>query len=159
MTLLSDTRNRSKKRFGPVQRVGGLNGRLRIENSMKTIRIKKGYNLKVVGSPSVATQKAQQPTHLALLPERIPFVKPRLKVAKGDRVALGSPLIEDKRNPQIQFLSPGGGHITDIHFGPRRVIQEIIIKLDEIEKAVDFERYPNSISPATMPFFDSVLMF
>ena len=108
---------------------------------MKTIRIKKGYNLKVVGSPSVATQKAQQPTHLALLPERIPFVKPRLKVAKGDRVALGSPLIEDKRNPQIQFLSPGGGHITDIHFGPRRVIQEIIIKLDETEEAVEFEQY------------------
>jgi Na+-transporting NADH:ubiquinone oxidoreductase subunit A len=64
-----------------------------------------------------------------------------LKIAKGDRVALGSPLIEDKRNPQIQFLSPGGGRIVDIRFGPRRVIQEIIITLDETETAVDFERY------------------
>jgi len=108
---------------------------------MKTIRIKKGYNLKVAGSPSIAAQDAEQPTHLALLPEHIPFVKPRLKIAKGDRVALGSPLIEDKRNPQIQFLSPGGGRITDIRFGPRRVIQEIVIKLDETEKAVEFERY------------------
>ena len=108
---------------------------------MKTVRIKKGYNLKVVGSPSIAAQDAEQPTHLALLPEHIPFVKPRLKIAKGDRVALGSPLIEDKRNPQIQFLSPGGGRITDIRFGPRRVIQEIVIKLDETEKAVEFERY------------------
>ena len=108
---------------------------------MKNIRIKKGYNLKVVGSPSATAQKTEQPTHLALLPEHIPFVKPRLKIAKGDQVALGSPLIEDKRNPQIQFLSPGGGRITDIRFGPRRVIQEIIIKLDETEKAVEFERY------------------
>ncbi len=108
---------------------------------MKTIRIKKGYNLKVVGSPSNAILTTEQPTHLALLPERIPFVKPRLTVAKGDRVALGSPLIEDKRNPQIQFLSPGGGRITDVRFGPRRVIQEIIIKLDETEKAVEFEHY------------------
>ena len=108
---------------------------------MKTIRTKKGHNLKVVGSPSVATQKSEQPTHLALLPEHIPFVKPRLKVAKGDHVALGSPLIEDKRNPQIQFLSPGGGRVTEIRFGPRRVIQEIIIRLDEAEKAVEFERY------------------
>ncbi len=108
---------------------------------MKIIRIKKGYNLKVVGSPSVSVQKTEQPTHLALLPEHLPFVKPRLKVAKGDHVALGSPLIEDKRNPKIQFLSPGGGCITDIRFGPRRVIQEIIIKLNETEKAVDFERY------------------
>ena len=108
---------------------------------MKTIRIKKGCNLKVIGSPSDAILKTEQPTHLALLPEHIPFVKPRLTVAKGDRVALGSPLIEDKRNPQIQFLSPGGGCITDIHFGPRRVIQEIIIKLDETEQVVEFERY------------------
>ena len=108
---------------------------------MKSIRIKKGYNLKLVGSPSIATQKTDQPTHLALLPERIPFLKPRLKVAKGDHVALGSPLIEDKRNPQIQFLSPGGGRIIDIRFGPRRVIREIIIKLDETEKAVEFERF------------------
>ena len=108
---------------------------------MKIIRIKKSYNLKVVGSPSVSTQKTERPTHLALLPEHVPFVKPRLKVAKGDRVALGSPLIEDKRNPQIQLLSPGGGRITDIRFGSRRVIQEIIIKLDETEKVVDFERY------------------
>jgi Na+-transporting NADH:ubiquinone oxidoreductase subunit A len=141
MTILSDTRSRSKKRFGPVQQVAGLNGRLPIENSMKTIRIKKGYNLKVVGSPSITTQKTEQPAHLALLPERIPFVKPRLKAAKGDRVVLGSPLIEDKRNPQIQFLSPGGGRITDIRFGPRRVIQEIIIELDETEEAAEFERY------------------
>jgi Na+-transporting NADH:ubiquinone oxidoreductase subunit A len=108
---------------------------------MKTIRIKKGYDLKVVGSPASALQKTEQPTHLALLPEHIPFVKPRLKIAKGDRVALGSPLIEDKRNPQIQFLAPGGGRIADIRYGARRVIQEIIIKLDEIEKAVEFERY------------------
>ena len=108
---------------------------------MITIRVKKGYDLKVVGSPSIAAQKTEQPTHLALLPEHIPFVKPRLTVAKGDRVALGSPLIEDKRNPQIQFLSPGGGRITDIRFGPRRVIQEIIIKLDETEEVVEFEHY------------------
>lgn len=108
---------------------------------MKTIRIKKGYNLKVVGSPSTALQKNEKPTRLALLPEHIPFVKPRLKAAKGDSVALGAPLIEDKRNTNIQFLSPGGGHVVDIRFGARRVIQEITIQLDEVEKAIEFERF------------------
>ncbi len=108
---------------------------------MKTIRVKKGYNLNVAGSPSTALQKTEQPARLALLPERLPFVKPRLKVAKGDSVALGSVLIEDKRNTDIQFLSPGGGRVVDIRFGPRRVIREIIIQLDESERAVEFERY------------------
>lgn len=108
---------------------------------MKTVRVKKGYNLKIVGSPSTASQPAEKPSSLALLPEHIPFVKPRLKVAEGDYVALGQPLIEDKRNPDIQFLSPGAGHIATIRFGPRRVIQEIVVHLDETEKAIEFERY------------------
>jgi Na+-transporting NADH:ubiquinone oxidoreductase subunit A len=108
---------------------------------MKVVRVKKGYHLKVVGSPSPMSQEAEQPRRLAVLPERIPFLKPRLKVAKDDRVALGSPLFEDKRNTDIQFLSPGGGHVADIRFGPRRVIQEIIIELDETEQQTEFERY------------------
>ena len=108
---------------------------------MKTIRVKKGYNLKTVGSPSTASQMTERPVYLAMLPEHIPFVKPLLKVAKGDRVALGSPLFEDKRNPDIHFLSPGGGRVIDICFGPRRVIQEIVIQLDDTEKAIEFERY------------------
>jgi Na+-transporting NADH:ubiquinone oxidoreductase subunit A len=108
---------------------------------MKTIRVKKGYNLKIVGSPSSASQMTERPARLAMLPEHIPFVKSRLKVAKGDRVALGSPLFEDKRNPDIHFLAPGGGRVIDIRFGPRRVIQEIVIELDDTEKAIEFERY------------------
>ena len=108
---------------------------------MKNIRIKKGYNLKIAGAPAATAQETEQPTHLALLPEHIPFVKPRLKISKGDPVSVGTPLFEDKRNPQMLFLSPGGGRISDIRYGPRRVIQEIIIKLDETEKAVEFEQY------------------
>jgi Na+-transporting NADH:ubiquinone oxidoreductase subunit A len=108
---------------------------------MKNIRVKKGYNLKVVGTPASDLLTGQRPERLALLPEHLPFVKPRLKVANGDNVALGAPLIEDKRYPDIQFLSPGGGRVADIRFGPRRVIQEIIIQLDETEKAVAFEQY------------------
>jgi Na+-transporting NADH:ubiquinone oxidoreductase subunit A len=108
---------------------------------MKTIRVKKGYRPKVIGLPSAALQKTEPPTHLALVPEHIPFVKLRLKKKKGDRVALGSPLAEDKRNTAIQFLSPGGGRVVDIRFGERRVIQEIIIELDETEETIEFQQF------------------
>jgi len=108
---------------------------------MKTIRVKKGYNPKVIGSPSTESLKAAQPTRLALVPEHIPFMKLRLKVRKGDRIALGSPLVEDKRNTNIQLLAPGSGRVADIRFGPRRVIQEIIIQLDENQKTVEFQSY------------------
>lgn len=112
-----------------------------IANHMKHIHGKKGYQLQITGAPALDSDMAGSPSRLALLPEKIPFVKPRLKVQKGDRVQLGSPLFEDKRNTDIRFLSPGSGLVEEIKFGPRRVIQEIIVKLDETEEKVSFAQY------------------
>ncbi|MEJ2642728.1 MAG: hypothetical protein P8010_24515, partial [Desulfosarcinaceae bacterium] len=78
------------------------------------------------------------PAQVALTPARIPLIKPRLKVAVGDRVKLGSLLCEDKRDARLRFLSPGGGEVVDIRFGPRRVIDAIVIALEEEEPAVPF---------------------
>jgi Na+-transporting NADH:ubiquinone oxidoreductase subunit A len=71
-------------------------------------------------------------------------------VQTGDAVQLGSVLYEDKTDPRIRFTSPGGGVVTDIVFGPRRVVREIVVKLDAEEEAVtrsslvesDLERMP-----------------
>jgi Na+-transporting NADH:ubiquinone oxidoreductase subunit A len=105
---------------------------------MLTVRIKKGYALNIAGAPSREVTVLEKPDRVALMPERIPFVKPRLKVQVGDRVKIGTPLIEDKRNPGVRFLSPGGGEVTRILFGPRRVISEIVITLDHREKREEF---------------------
>jgi len=108
---------------------------------MISVRSKKGYDLNLAGRPSETLAKLAGPRHLALLPEHLPFVKPRLKVNIGDSVRIGSPLLEDKRNPEIRFLSPGAGRITDIHYGPRRVIREVVLVLDEQEAAEEFDRF------------------
>ena len=76
---------------------------------------------------------------MALLPERIPFVKPRLKVKVDDPVKVGAPVFEDKRNSQLVFLSPGGGRIANIDLRSPRVIKEIVIELDQDE---DYETFP-----------------
>lgn len=80
-----------------------------------------------------------RPDKLAVLPEKIPFIKPRLSVETGDGVNIGSPLFYDKRNPDFKFLSPGGGKIVTVNYGPRRVIREIVIALDREEL---FEEFP-----------------
>lgn len=108
---------------------------------MKSIQIQKGYDLPISGEPSRELVRIETPECVASLPERIPFVKPRLAVKEGDRVKIGSILFEDKRNPDVKFLSPGGGSIQQINFGKRRVIKEIIIKLDGEEKRELFETY------------------
>jgi Na+-transporting NADH:ubiquinone oxidoreductase subunit A len=111
---------------------------------MKSIRIHKGYDLPIVGEPSRAPVRIATPERVASLPERIPFVKPRLAVKEGDAVKIGSILFEDKRNPDVKFLSPGGGVIQKINFGKRRVIKEIVVKLDEEEERERFETYSNT---------------
>ena len=91
---------------------------------MILFNIKKGFDLKIEGSPLPEIVELDQPDFVAFLPERIPFIKPKLLVKPGDRVKIGSALFIDKRNPDIKFLSPGSGKIDKINYGPRRVIKE-----------------------------------
>jgi Na+-transporting NADH:ubiquinone oxidoreductase subunit A len=106
---------------------------------MISVNIKNSFDLKISGAPSDALEVLAKPTHVAVLPQHIPFVKPRLKVQVGDKVKVGTPLFEDKRNPDLKFLSPGGGEVARIEFGPRRVIQEIVVVLDEDEQYETFD--------------------
>ena len=108
---------------------------------MNSLHLKKGYNLSVAGAPSRVVEILPNPSRVALLPEHLAFIKPRLKVKIGDSISVGTPLIEDKRNTDIQFMSPGGGKVSEINFGPRRVIQSIVIKLHEKEAVREFERF------------------
>ncbi|MEJ2155460.1 MAG: 4Fe-4S dicluster domain-containing protein [Desulfobacteraceae bacterium] len=94
---------------------------------MHNLRIKKGYRFRMAGAPSTALTTLADPEQVAFLPDKMPYIKPRLKIAEGDAVKVGTLLFEDKRNPGIRFLSPAGGTVRRIQFGPRRVIQAIVI--------------------------------
>ncbi|MFH1981642.1 MAG: 4Fe-4S dicluster domain-containing protein [Pseudomonadota bacterium] len=102
---------------------------------MLRIHAKNGYDLRVSGAPTDQIVAAKAPRRVAVVPERIPFIKPRLVVRSGDTVRIGSPLFFDKRHPALHYRSPGAGTISDIRFGPRRVISQIIIDLDDSEAA------------------------
>ncbi len=106
---------------------------------MNSLHLKKGFSLKITGAPIRQVSQLKAPSHVGMLPVRIPFIKPRMLVELGDTVAIGTPLFEDKRNPRIRFLSPGGGRISDIVFGPRRVIEKVIIQLDATERRETFD--------------------
>ena len=106
---------------------------------MISLHIRKGYDLKIAGKPSREVEVLEKPDSVAVLPEKIPFIKPRLKIKIGDNVKVGSILFEDKRNPDLKFLSPGGGKVVQINFGHRRVIKEIVIKLDTEEQYEEIE--------------------
>ena len=108
---------------------------------MKTVRVKKGWQFKINGTPSTRLENRLDLKHVAAIPAKIPFIKPRLTAQVGDQVNIGSPLFEDKKNPGIKFLSPGGGKIVAVNYGPRRVIDEIIIQIDKEESYEKFESF------------------
>ncbi len=110
---------------------------------MQAVKIKKGYRFRMAGHPANKLTTLSDPSQVALLPDKIPHIKPKLKVAKGDAVQTGSVLFVDKRNPAIQFLSPAGGTVSEIQTGPRRAIQSIIIQRQRYdEPQVQFSSIP-----------------
>jgi len=107
---------------------------------MIAIKVKKGYDFRyIAGQPALEAEKLEKPACVAVLPEKIPFINPRMLVGTGDSVKIGSVLFEDKRHPAVKFLSPGGGEIAQINFGPRRIIKEIVIRLSENEAQAEFD--------------------
>jgi Na+-transporting NADH:ubiquinone oxidoreductase subunit A len=117
---------------------------------MNAIHLKKGFSLRIAGAPAPSLRHLENPDHLGMVPEHIPFVKPRLLVKEGDPVAIGTPLFEDKRNTRIRFLCPGGGRVTRIAFGPRRIIRQIRIALDNNERSERFD-LPSVDHPDQIP--------
>ena len=112
---------------------------------MKTVKVKKGWPFKkIAGKPSLRTASRPAKKYVAAMPVHIPFIKPRLLVSEGDRVKIGTALFEDKQNTGIRFLSPGGGILEKIDYGPRRVIKEMRIRLDDAEAAESFDSFTAS---------------
>ncbi|MFH1156685.1 MAG: 4Fe-4S dicluster domain-containing protein [Pseudomonadota bacterium] len=116
--------------------------RLKLKNRFcSTLRSEAAPELIVLANPAT----------VALEPSRIPFVKPRLLVREQDRVSIGTPLYTDKRNPALRFLSPGAGAVESIRFGKRRVIQEIIIRLDPEETRETFLSMERNLIASAQP--------
>ena len=106
---------------------------------MKTLSVKKGLPVSVAGAPMPGVEKGADVSSVAFLPDILPALKPRLLVKNGDTVKIGTPLFKDKNNPDLLFLSPGGGIITDIRYGHRRAISRIVIQTGRTEDHEQFD--------------------
>ena len=77
-------------------------------------------------------------------------MKPTMFVNEGEQVKLGQPLFEDKKNPGVIFTSPAGGKIEAINRGDRRVLQSIVIEVEQNEEAIKFKSFSeNDLSNST----------
>ena len=109
---------------------------------MAYLRLKKGHDIGIAGVPKKTYLEAGTVKSVALLPDEFLYVKPKLLVKEGDSVKCGDPLFFDKINPDIKWASPGGGIVSKIQFGPRRLVQGIEITLEQDEAFKQVETIP-----------------
>ena len=93
----------------------------------KTIQIKKGANLKIIGEASKILKKNISPSVFSIKPTDFFGLIPKLIVKEGDKVKVGTPLFYSKENPEITIVSPVSGSIKSIIRGAKRKILELII--------------------------------
>lgn len=93
------------------------------------IRITKGLDLPLSGSPTRQLDQAVGVERVALLGRDYPGVKPSLLVSEGEQVRLGQPLFSDKQQPAVLFTSPGCGRVAAINRGERRAFVSLVIEL------------------------------
>ena len=98
---------------------------------MQSIKIKKGLNIPIAGSPEQKIDSSKPVNHVALVATEFLGIKPKILVQVGQKVRLGESIFIDKRDTQVQYVSPATGRIIAINRGQRRKLQSVVIELDK----------------------------
>ena len=105
---------------------------------IKDIRTRKGANLNLKGGAEKILDKTVSPTNFAIRPDDFFGIAPKLILKEGASVKLGSPIFFSKKNPNIKFVSPVAGTITSVVRGPKRKIENIIIKASNKQDSIKY---------------------
>ena len=102
------------------------------------IDLKRGLDIPITGAAVQKTKKVITPDVVAVKPTDFRGLLPRLLVREGDKVLAGSPVLADKKSPEILFTSPVSGTVTEVVRGEKRKLLEVRIKADKTQEYVDF---------------------
>jgi len=108
----------------------------------KFIRLKKGFDINLVGKAAPTIGTIDQPEIFAIKPTDFHGIyMPKVVVKEGDNVKAGSVLFHDKKNEQIAFTAPVSGEVVEIKRGEKRKLLEVKILADKAVEHVPFAKY------------------
>jgi Na+-transporting NADH:ubiquinone oxidoreductase subunit A len=97
----------------------------------KIVKLKKGFDLKLVGKAPLEFIQVAAATTFAIKPSDFPGIqRPKVLVNEGDTVKAGTPILMDKAMDQVIYASPVSGEIVEIKRGDKRKLLEIKILAD-----------------------------
>ena len=105
--------------------------------------IKKGLDLPITGGPKQIIEDGNKVNSVAILGMDYVGMKPTMMVSEGDTVKLGQIIFSDKKNPGVNFTSPGAGVVKAINRGHKRALQSVVIELKGTAQ-ISFSKYKES---------------
>ena len=94
----------------------------------KVIKLRKGLDINLRGKAPRETLAVGCPGEYALMPDDFYGVKPKVVVKEGDAVKAGDALFVDKLHPEVKFVSPVSGTVSQVERGDRRKLLSIRVK-------------------------------
>jgi len=125
---------------------------------MAKMKIKKGLDLPINGSPKQEISKTILTKKVALLGHDYIGLKPTMLVAVGEIVKKGQLLFTDKKLPDVKFTSPAAGKIVEINRGERRAFNSIVIEKSGSDEIVFNSYSENEIEKLTSDSIKSNLI-
>lgn len=104
----------------------------------KKIVLRGGLDLPVTGLAEKRIAKTVNPATVAVCPDNFPGFTPRLLVREGDAVKCGSPVLADKKRPEVIVVSPVSGTVKEIVRGEKRKLLAVVVEQDGKREALDF---------------------
>jgi len=100
-------------------------------------KITKGLDLPLSGSPVQVIREENRAavSHVAVIADDFVGMKPKMAVEEGDFVKRGQLLLENRKIAGVRHTAPGAGKVVAIHRGARRVLQSVVIELNDNERA------------------------
>lgn len=111
------------------------------------IRIKRGLDLPITGAPVQGIEAGRPVRSVAVIGFDYHGMRPTMAVQVGDRVKLGQVLFADKKTEGVVFTAPGAGVVSAIHRGEQRVLQSVVIDVEDEEaadSAIDFGKHADA---------------
>lgn len=105
------------------------------------IKIKKGLDIKLKGKAVEDVIDVHPEGVYAIKPTDFVNIIPKLLVAEGEEVKVGSPLFYSKQDPSIRFCSPVSGTVKEVVRGDKRKLLEIQIQSDGKLTPIDKKQF------------------
>lgn len=102
------------------------------------IRLRKGLDIKLLGSPVKEIKDLGLADSYAVCPADFTGITPKLVVKEQQTVMAGEALFVDKNCPEVKFVSPVSGQVAAVNRGARRKVLSIVVKPDAEQKFIEF---------------------